>query len=344
METYSVTADVSDVMAKQAVDAVLSELRGTISGSDERYIRTVQTMFSSPEWERRHTLEEQRAFLNDVQDISLRGALHGTTHVSYDSGKPIVPNWTPCSGRWNREFILGVYARNPSLAEVIVNKHVVGLHLTSSGSLLSIMDHGLLPLKQMMHEGMPIYTGAHDAAMDSSVREGVSCVSLTGSSYGHSTLGFMRGILPEQVEKTIRNYEEMTTTVPERLAELFHADIEIWRGFHNFITREPADPREALQQRLLREPFPVVFGVSVGAVEEERDRIFDRNRDERLDKCFIPISDITGEFVVRGGITKNNIGIILVDSSNIDFVQQLIDETQNNIVLGDLADVPALAA
>lgn len=319
--------------------------RDPLMRQDTALLDSVRDAFTDGGWDECTTPEQQHKFIDDIRDIALEATLGGHKLYVYEASEPMVPPWFPNNLAYDKAFLVEVYGKNPRLAESFFDKRIAGWHFSNSSSLLSVVRNGgLLPFNELVRRGGRIASGANDG--NDAIGEGVSCVTLKPDHIRGGLWDQILGLMDTNVSKV--DIEARGELIARLEHEREDPQVERMRLFHqkqkeviDFINQPPLNEYETLEQELIRNSFRVAYAIKQTAILEERSRVFDDNRDRDEDKFSLPISDVSGEFVVRGGITLEDVGLVLVEKERIPLVRDLLLD-HGNIEVADINDIPAL--
>ncbi len=321
-------------------------------------MRAVDHVFESPAWHNCATPEAQGAFISDVTTLATASAVKN--HTLWDETttisvllkepsrihEPFIDNAALPSEE--RIVLLNIYGQNPALAESFIRNKIWGIHATTSASLLSVLEQGLLPFNKLVEKGIPIFSGAHDAS--SSVKDGVSCATLYNHSLSSITRYFYGQVTEEELSNAIE-FGRKAMTQPEGyggLIKILRAALPHLEARRDYHATTPTTLEEKLKLSLVKDCFGIAYAVKQHAVWDDSSRFFDdglsigKKRNSINDKTFIP-QGLSGEVVVRGGIALEDIGLILVPEIHIEFMRALLKQRGVDIEVGKMDDIPAFA-
>jgi len=212
------------------------------------------------------------------------------------------------------------YLHDPELVSLFVSKEIEGLHGTRSGSLLSILKHGLVaPLHQSALEA-PSLAGEHYS--QATPREGVHLVHWLNSE---GTVQFADEATSRKNDGlTLHNYQE-ALDISDAFIQQIHPTLALRTHLENrkkkaeeFDTwlRSDTTTPEALEMH--ERDFPVVIGVTLDAI----------NVDE-----VSPIqSAVSGDYFVKNNIPEENIKLVFVPEEQLSYVSTVLDNKDIELI------------
>lgn len=270
---------------------------------------------------------DAEAARNDLLQIATTGKLHGRR----------IDRSIPSRGHWRDTFdrraqMLEIYARNPRLAEAIAENGVVGAHGTTSGSLIPVLEHGLLTLQELRRRGLAITAGERKFSTG-------GATSFIEYQNGRRIRNYLGDNQPITVGKLTSEIEALKADV-EKLekADLIGQGIILKENEEKTIAEKEAlralleNPGETDPEllALITENFPVIYLANLEGVDGKR--------------VLSPDSSISSEFMVKDGLPKDNVGIVLVPGSKVSYVTDLATRKDSNVRVFPIEDyVPQFA-
>lgn len=269
--------------------------------------------------------------LNDIMDITTRGVLrdHAILPVGtwvHDEAKDelffeTLPTALPPRGHQEYRLALAaIYLRDPELAEAIVANKIIGLHGAPSGTLLSILEKGLMPLQTLRDESIEVVSGARDAHSEERTR-----ISFLPVSYhtAHSIKRFWGDGQPITSEKLrekidgvaadlrrLRGLPDQNDTVHEEI-ERSQSNLLELQNLRNHISYPEVQVHPSLEDELIVQNFPLVFGFAGEGLEHSS--IMDLH------------SDTSGEHAVKDVIKPSNIRLVFAPAEKVEYVQRIAE-------------------
>ncbi len=257
--------------------------------------------------------------LKDLQGILLYGKFGDLT---IDANNPDESDYQARRFRdIKRMTFAGIYERNPSTAQKLAEYDIFGFHASSSGTLLGILEHGLLPGVDVRERGLA--TNGEWVFQSNSGQDSIS-VGLLGdvvtlANYAGS--GKPRSL--DEVAQSIKGDEEFLARfkgeggLVKRSA--LEARIKEEEALYEKLKRDPED----LNNRLYMENIPILWGISRKLGEKQR--FHRRSEETRIDEV-VKISDCQ---------------LIAVPSEKIDYVQKIVDQAGRTLELVPIEDILA---
>lgn len=280
------------------------------------------------------TLNKER-FLHNIYDLACKGQLDGQP-LPEQSHYPLRHEDTNLANEGYMEFalrraeVVKVYARNPDLGESLVTQQVLGIHASSSGSLLSILENGLKPLDHLRKSGARMASGERYWSGEQ-VRQAVSFVPLKSTSLNQlgPYLGDNQPMTSDRVTREISQLADSMRKQKKAYGKLIGNPADRFlemQTIRDFMNQAPSDPAGQLEQQLIAANFPVVYGVKASYLSSAN--------------TFIVSSSIRGEFAVKNGVDHEGIGVILVPKAWVNFVQELVNSQGISINVYPIEDIP----
>lgn len=219
-----------------------------------------------------------------------------------------------------------VYERDAELAGMLVEKNVEGLHGTRSGSLLMLAKYGLLPVSQQKFLPHPVITGEYWT--QPKPREASHVVHWV---FAESTRQYAENAESTFRELSIHNYRD-ALSVPDAYIHTLDAANpgRIYREvrkrkaqeFEQWLQSGKANP---LELELHERNFPVVLGLSLNGIDP-----CDISGARAADGT---VSSVQGDCLISTAIPSQNIKLLFVPESQIDFTQKEIAVAQETQIL-----------
>lgn len=204
-----------------------------------------------------------------------------------------------------------MYAKDSGLVDMLVEKQVEGLHGTRSGSLLSLLEHGLVPHADQGRLSAPVVTGEH--ATQPTYRDGTHFVHWI---YAHGTRRYAEeGTERSDSGLSIHNYkdilaqpDEYITAMPTNsmVRTLLEKRKRNAREFEQWLDSGKAT---AVEIALHQKDFPIVLGVSLDGIEPG--------------VVEGAASHIVGDTIVRDTIPAQNVKVMFVPQTETGFVRDV---------------------
>ena len=212
------------------------------------------------------------------------------------------------------------YLNDPELVSLFVANKIEGLHGTRSGSLLSILKHGLVtPLNQSAIE-TPSLSGEHYS--QATPREGVHFVHWLNEA---GTVQFADEATSRKNDAlTLHNYRE-ALDISDEFIQQIHPTLALRTHLENrkkkakvfdaWLNSDAATPEEL---EMHERDFPVVIGATLDAVPADD---------------ISPVqSAVSGDYFVKNDIPEENIKIVFVPEEQIDYTRTALSDKDVRIV------------
>lgn len=204
-----------------------------------------------------------------------------------------------------RQNLLKIYLNNPELAKAIVELEIVGTHGSSIGSLISVLDNGILPTNKLVELNIPVSTGEHQNGYLWN-QEFVSMIEWTfaGTTRMYAT------DRPQSRRTLRRDILDIQTKLAKGDQGSLTPGLELRRNFLLATLKLLSEDSNSIEARLIRDGSAVVYFVSKEGIEGK--------------KVEIPRSDINSEYGIQDGIAQQYIKIILVPKNRIEFTKRIL--------------------
>lgn len=255
--------------------------------------------------------------LGDIYKLATEGSLNG--YKLLDS----------YPGRFNirdifdqKEKLINFYLYDPEFAELILKGKITGIHGSSSGTLLSVMHNGLLPLNKLRENYEFIPSGERVFA-EEAVNKTVSFFQWWDYKRINQYAAQGGRITPDAIDNEIGQWRQLITEnsswVNRENIEKIISDLE---HVKSFLQISPKNELQFLHQKLIKENFPVAFLVNT---------VGRGNTD-----LIIPDVGLHSEFQVFNGVPVGNVKAILVPSGKIDVTRGYVEKLELDIKVYDL--------
>lgn len=235
-----------------------------------------------------------------------------------------------------KQRLLEIYENDPHVANVIVEKNVIGFHASNSASLIGVLEHGLLPASVLREKGHFVSSGEHIFQG----KKGQQTVSFADWRAPWSLQQYADGGKPRSAE----TFDDIAAEFDKGYIENLHDFGEEHPYTHNSMTlandarvtaKMLRDESHSETAQLVRENFPIMYGYSPGT-EPIYETIYDRP-DDKPDSYVVARlrSDIDGEFRVYGadGVKHDQIPVIAVPKDRVDEVRAITERYNRNVVV-----------
>lgn len=280
-----------------------SAISRLVPGFLERYT-SLSSQF--PEGDQRRT---------DLHEIATAESLHGRKLV--DPMEIPTPRHQEYDHLSMRTALMEIYARDPELAQLIVDQRIIAGHGSSSGSLLAVAGEGLRPWEQVLENSGLIASGERSGDYTPGIQsDGVSFARWDA----RKSLVHYAEYLPEVSETTLQENIHQTQQVIEGLQteedpedrelqqKAYTKKIDLLQKTLNFLGKSDKTPDEQLLEKLIRSNFPLIYLIG------------ELNSSEQT----VPIrSSVPTEFVVRGGVSRERIKTLLVPIDRVEGVEKI---------------------
>lgn len=268
--------------------------------------------------------------LDGLEQIATTGMLNGMII-------PHTPDAIP--GRYQREAvtlefrraIMKIYSINPEIAMHLLRTKVSGAHGSGSPSLITSLDHGLIPPEEVLSRGGFVFSGEgldNFQPNASGLNDQVVCFS---QPFDLQTIFRYSAYQHPADEKLIRDalwaFHEDYPRIPfdqEKLSSDNLDEVIIHRGLHQrdhlkktleFLEKPDKNDDEKKAEDYLRNPFPVVYFVGE-----------DIHPGGEKGQYLIPKGDIQTEFWVKGGLPSTRITLIMVPEDKVDEIRKDVEK------------------
>lgn len=225
--------------------------------------------------------EELQKLRDDLILIATKGQIRDATLLSYDQ-YPARRSPAPHTMLEYRALLMQIYARDPEFAYAIMKEKIVGMHGSTSASLLGVIKDGLKPHEEVIGtdgiiasgEGMLI--GENDFPF---VEEGgVSFSQLIATPKLMEAFTKLKPDLSEHIIKAnLKKYYEKLAGLSSSPADDWNdfidgyqcqLKIDYYQRLLDFLHKPNKTGEEQLQERLIRESFPVIY--FIGPVDPQQ--------------------------------------------------------------------------
>jgi hypothetical protein len=250
----------------------------------------------------------------DLLDIATKGVLRGKTIVDKLPGRSSYMDFA-----MHRANLINLYSISPDYANALVENEVLGIHGSTSASLLGVLQHGLRPQEVLTELGVLVASGEGVFAGTGWNKDHVSfaqwdyLIDISRPAY----IGNNQPLTVKGVNGQIQNLETAAAETHDDFKPPVEQKLQQARQVLSIIQKHPETEEELQYQELLIENFPVIYHINQSAQEGRT--------------VHVPQSDVGKEFGIEGGVPVDNIKIILVPEVKIAKVQQLIQERGLNI-------------
>lgn len=207
--------------------------------------------------------------------------------------------------------LMAYYVHSPEYVQALVNNEIIGVHASTSGSLLGVLDHGLLPQQEIEARGLLVTTG-----------EGV----YSGAGFNATSVSFVQPDRIHRLKSYYGNADPLTADIVAQQVAAYDAALQAvnpmdvtrpslekkvrqLQALETFLRTPPADPLMALQQDLIQQNFPVIYYVS---------------QNTQRPRTFLSLGGLDTEFGLEGGAEREHMPMISVPANRVDFVRSLI--------------------
>lgn len=218
-----------------------------------------------------------------------------------------------------RSELMWIYSQDPDLARSIVEKQIVGFHGSVSGAILPVLDNGLVPLATLRAKDELVVSG--ERTVFGNIQDTTSFVQWFVTydlrSYARQEEEITVASLQKNIEKL--EAEQKKRLKAKRVHDRAHFNqviqnandyINELKALQEYLQIPPQTDEERLSHTLIRENFPVVYGITMDGIDP--------------DTTHIPNSHFYGEFVISGGAPRKNIQMVLVPKPKVAFMKDLI--------------------
>lgn len=227
----------------------------------------------------------------------------------------------------DRELVAKIYLHDPELAKAFVQERIIGGHGSRSGSLVGVLENGLLPQTEIVSSGGMIVTG--ERFMGTSGERYVSFArwSEDGLLLKYANLG-TENVTEEGLTAQLKKVRELIEKNQDPSFAGYITD-ERFRNQYldalqrssqsledaiKFLQKPQKTPVEEVRASLITENFPVIYYID----DQVKDRAI------HTDWVTGPGGSLKGEFLIDGGVDPNNIKIILVPTDKVEEVEQIV--------------------
>lgn len=246
--------------------------------------------------------------LEDLYSIAADGSLRGSRLLGkYPESGNFFQNFLS-----RRQRLMDFYLIDPDLADLIVKEEVVGIHGSSSGSLLSVLHNGLMPLTKLRAESELVASGERLYANEL-MNSTVSFFEWWRYKLLNNYAASKPQITTEYLEQRIKGWKQALIDDPANVdnpaIERMIGDLERVKWFLEY---NPRNDLQRLHQRLIGENFPLAYMANGSGIDSSR---FGK-----------PLVGVRGEFFVKEGVAKDNVRAIFVPGEKIDSVKGYIQD------------------
>jgi hypothetical protein len=227
-----------------------------------------------------------------------------------------LPRWSLDDEYTQIDLLMQLYANNPSIAETITSRGIVGIHGSSSGSLLGVLDHGLRPQDFLDERNIVIATG-----------EGVYGSADLNKTHVSFFPWFKRhpikDYLPRTYPLTVDMLLEVTDYLKKQASEAEGREKHFLKTIRNlentikFISKDPKNEEEKLGQELTKENYPILYFIDQNHFKENQIRK----------------TGLDDEFAIRDGIPPQGIPMIVVPEEFREKTRKIIENKGKNIAV-----------
>ncbi len=241
------------------------------------------------------------------------------TYKGFDIGSNLPGRFNYNNFIFQRRTFAEYFIDDPAIADAIAQDGLNAIHGSGAGSLLGVAQMGLAPQEAVRDQYGFVATGERVYGSTGINSNGVSYAQIyspaTAIDYAKKVgKAINRMAIEDGIQKIQKTLAVIPGSIFEDSAKLTISQLQ---KTAEFLDKPNKTPQEQLQERLLRENFPVIYAAKVSP-----------------DQTYIPGSDITSEFVFQG-IARPE--IVFVPEAKIDLVKKIFaDAGQTKVKISSL--------
>lgn len=240
-----------------------------------------------------------------------------------------------------RQSLVEIYGKNPDTAITLVEKKIVGLHMSGSASLLSSLRHGLQPLNKLRKNSHDVHNGTRDVG--GRIADATSFVMMDPSGID-ALVQFAPQPIDVQIEASRQLITHLSANNPpedstnylmlmsakSKLSELI--------GTQKLLSQATESTEQTEELNRIVDNFPIVWGLSSHGVSSAGEQ--EHNR--RQGQLELPVSDIPTEFCIHD-LQPTDTPVLFVPKARIKEVEGLVSQEKSGHTVLALEDIPRLA-
>lgn len=240
-----------------------------------------------------------------------------------------------------RQSLVEIYGKNPDTAITLVEKKIVGLHMSGSASLLSSLRHGLQPLNKLRRNGHEVHNGARDVG--GRIADATSFVMMNPSGID-ALVQFAPQSVDVQIDATRQLIEHLSIHNPPKDSAHYLMLMSAKSKLSELIVTQKQlsqateSTEQAEQLKRIADNFPIVWGLSSHGVSSAGKR----EHDLRQGQLELPMSDIPTEFCVHD-LQPTDTPVLFVPKARIKEVEELVLQEKSGHTVLTLEYMPRLA-
>lgn len=313
-----------------AMEREVSDIFAVATESQPGYVRPAM---QETEQQALNVMRTNETARQDIHDLFVNNEIEGTPIT------PVLGN-SPVDQIYKQRRLLEIYQDDPQAARAIAAHHVAGFHVSRSGSLLSTLEHGLLPAYEARRrENVDVFDGERAFSPDG----GQDYLSYADWTYMQSISQYARAGHPvstEQLEQYVAAHQQ---DIDEHESEINDETYWLARYVHANKKQRVADATSRLSKmrannnpewlQLTEDNFPVAYGIDIEgyAIKAGSWHAPKSQAQERAIDRFAP-GDISGEFMVLSReVSPAEFGVIAVPRARVEQVQQIVSRGGHDV-------------
>jgi hypothetical protein len=332
----------------EASRAPLQDLREVVSSAAKAEINIQTSLDASIEsgWHgatKRNTKVLQDAALklihdkpqlaSEVEDVVISDRLGGCTLP------PILGKYHIMDVPEKTETFLGFLERDPELAHLIAKRQVAGFHGSRSGTLLSVLKHGLMPSADLKQRN-DVLAVAGERTFSSP--DGQESTSFADWRAPQSIADYSQNEELQTADSLNESIERLQRALTDHLNDGGSSDDRISLNCVEMVKEMQAQAEfmaanpDSEETKLIEANFPVAYGIDISEMDVASQDPGYLPPSFRGVVDFAP-SDVKGEFLVYDTVPMQKLPVVAVPAERINQVKAIAEREGADIYVADLA-------